>query len=111
MSTLVCVGRATITAAGGASQAVTINNKLCKKYLVAMRSAGSAAPAAGTTSVTWKPSGGDTITLKQNGIAVNINPTDLQPFTISCPVDAIYMTPSSWTADSAILVEVYGEVD
>lgn len=111
MSTLVPVGRATITAAGGSSQAVTINNKTCRKYWVVMSSVGAAAPAAGTTAVSWKPSAGDTVTMKQGGIAVNVNPTDLQPFTIACPVDAIYFTPSSWTANSALQVQVYGEVD
>lgn len=111
MSTLVPVGRATITAAGGASQALLISNKLCKKYFCVPKSVGAATPAAGTTSITWKPAGGDTITLKQSGIAVNMDPTDLQPFTISCPADAIYFTPSSWTANSSIQIEVYGEVD
>lgn len=108
--TVINAGRGTITAAGGPSQAVTITNKMCKQYWFVMRSTGSATPAAGTTAVTWKPSGGDVITMKQEGVAVNVNPTDLQPFGVSCPVDAVYFTPSSWTASSALTVEVFGEV-
>jgi len=76
-----------------------------------MRSTGASAPAAGTTAVTWKPSGGDVITMKQDGLAVNVDPTDLQPFSIGCPVDAVYFTPSSWTVNSAITIDVFAEVD
>ena len=109
MGDIVNVGRGTITAAGGSLQAIAINNKRCRKYWFLLKSVGSASPAAGTTEVYWKGSGGDVVTMKQDGIAVNLNPTDLQPFTISCPVDEVYMTPSGWTASSAIQVEVFGE--
>lgn len=104
------VGGGVITAAGGSSQAININNKACKSYRVVFRSTGSASPAAGSTSVSWKPAGGDTITLRyDNGVAVNVDPTVLTPFLIGAPVDAIYFTPSSWTASSALTVTVFGE--
>lgn len=107
---LICVGRGVITASGGASQPVSITNKMSGRYLFVMRSTGASAPEAGTTAVTWKPSGGDVITMKQDGLSVSVNPTDLQPFSINCPVDTVYFTPSSWTANSEITVDVFAEV-
>lgn len=103
------VGYGTITAAGGASQSVQVK-AACPSYSVAFRSTGSASPAAGSTSVSWKPLGGDSITLKyDNGVAVNVDPTSPTPFAISAPLDTLYFTPSSWTANSALFVTVFGE--
>ena len=105
------VGRLEITAAGGASQALTINEKLCRQYFVSFRSTG-VTPLAGTTAVSAKPAGGDTVTLKDSGGAnVNVDPTAPYGFRIQFPLDTLYFTPSSWTASSKLVCEVFGELE
>lgn len=110
MTNMTVVGGGTITAGGGSNQQVSINNNGCRSYRISFRSTGAATPAAGSTSVAWKPLGGDTMTLKySNGVDVNVDPTLPTPLAIGTPLDALFFTPSGWTANSALTVTVFGE--
>lgn len=103
------VAKKTIAAAGGA-QTVSVSNTMCKAYHVSFRSIAET-PLAGSTSVEATATGGTKEVVRDaSGVAMNIDPTAPESFTIRQPIESITLTPSSWTADVEIVCEILGEV-
>lgn len=107
---IIPVGRLEITASGGSSQALVLSNKMCRQYFFSFRSTGTT-PVAGTTSVSAKSSGGDSVVLRDiNAVAVNVDPTSPSGFSVEFPLDTVYFTPSSWTVGAKLICEAFGEI-